>query len=430
MRVLAVLATVLGASSVAAAAALVDGSVAVSTIQVPLLHEHGIDGSGVTVAIIDTGVEPLPQLHGSVVAQVNFSSAPAAGDQHGHGTFVAGLVHQSAPGARIVSIKLSGADGAVDVTQVIAALHWLALHGHEFSIDVVNLSFGNDSTQSPDHSPLNFAVQRVWDAGMVVVASAGNLEDGVGRVSKPGDDPLIITAGASSDAGTSFVDDDSVAPFSPSGPTLAGYAKPDVVAPGTRVTSIRVPGSTIDVAYPQARVGSTGFRGSGTSFAAPLVAGAAAVLLELRPSTTPDQLKHVLMATARPISGAAAAQGAGSIRAASAARLLLSGTPPRANRNVVRSSGRGTLRGARGTVRVRFRIESTGDRPATYVEPEDALAVEGFEPELFTVDDEWDASRWGASRWGASRWGASRWGSMTWNSATHGDTEWWASRWG
>lgn len=429
MRGLFVLATLLGSTSVAAGA-LVNPSVEVSTIQAPLLHGYGVDGSGVTIAIIDTGIEPLPELHGAVVAQFNFSSGPAAGDQHGHGTFVAGLVHASAPGARIVSLKLSGADGAVDVTQVIAALHWLALHGHEWSVDVVNLSFGNDSTQSPADSPLNFAVQRVWDAGIAVVASAGNVDGGDGRITKPGDDPLVITAGASNDAETSLLEDDSVATFSASGPTLAGHAKPDVVAPGTSVTSIRVPGSTIDLAYPQARVGTTGFRGSGTSFSAPLVTGAAALLLQLRPWTAPDQLKYVLMSTARPIIGTAAAQGRGTIRAAASARLLLSGTPPRANRDVVRSSGRGTLRGARGTVRVRFRLLATADQPATTLPAEDALAVDAFEPQVFTVDDAWDASRWGASRWGASRWGASRWGSMSWDAATQGDTEWWASRWG
>ena len=429
LRVLCVVAVTFGSTGVAVAAAD-EPTIAVSSIQAPLLHGLGIDGRGVTIAIVDTGVEPLPQLDGAVVAQVNFSSGPTAGDQHGHGTFVAGLVHEAAPGARIVSIKLSGADGSVDVTQVIAALHWLALHGHEWSIDVVNLSFGNDSTQSPAESPLNFAVQRVWDAGMVVVASAGNVDGSGGRITKPGDDPLIITAGASSDAGTRLLDDDSVATFSASGPTLAGHAKPDVVAPGTSVTSLRVPGSTIDLAYPHARVGTTGFRGSGTSFSAPLVAGTAALLLQMRPWTTPDQVKHVLMDTARPIAGSAVAQGQGTTRAAAATRLLLSGTPARANRNVVRGSGRGTLRGARGTIRVRYRLQATADQPAVTVTAEEALAVDAFEPLVFDVDDAWDASRWGASRWGASRWGASRWGSTSWDSATLGDTEWWASRWG
>jgi serine protease AprX len=425
-----VVALALLSSAAIAAASASAASVGLASIQASSLHDFGVDGSGTTIAIIDTGVEPLPQLDGAVVAQVNFSDGPAAGDQHGHGTFVAGLVHEAAPGARILSIKLSGADGAVDVTQVIAALQWLALHGREWSVDVVNLSFGNDSTQSPQESPLNYAVQRVWDAGMVVVASAGNTDGTAGRISKPGDDPLVITVGASDDRDTSWIADDVVSRYSASGPTPWGVAKPDVVAPGVKVTSLRVPGSTIDTLYPEARVGATEFRGTGTSFAAPLVAGAVALLLDVRPGTAPDQIKHLLMTTARPIDGADEAQGEGTIQTALAAWQLYTSTLPRANRSVTRSHGRGSLRGARGSRRVQFKLAASADLPATTLSAETALAVDTFEPLVFSLEATWDASRWGASRWGASRWGASRWGSVIWESALASDTAFWASRWG
>ncbi|MCZ4496061.1 MAG: alkaline serine protease, partial [Thermoleophilia bacterium] len=107
------------------------------------LAADGYDGAGVTVAVIDTGVADVPGMHGKVIHQENLSSAPDAGDQYGHGTFVAGVVHAAAPQAEIVSIKLSDANGSVDVTQVLAALQWVIANKERFSIDVVNLSFGN-----------------------------------------------------------------------------------------------------------------------------------------------------------------------------------------------------------------------------------------------------------------------------------------------
>ena len=432
-------------TAIAAPAALA-GPLEIDAIQADALHRYGVDGSGVTVAVIDSGVEPLPQLHGALVAQVNFSDGPSLGDQYGHGTFVAGLVHEAAPGARILSLKLSNADGAVDVAQVIAALQWLAQHGDEWSVDVVNLSFGTDSTQSPASSPLNFAVQRVWDAGMVVVTSAGNVETSEGRVTKPGDDPLVVTVGASDARGSSERWDDVVAPFSAQGPTAAGIAKPDVVAPGRSVTSLRAPGSTIDLEHPEARMSETAFRGSGTSFATPLVSGAAALLLQVRPGLHPDQVKHALRETAQPISGPSQAQGTGTVRATRAAWVAATTTVGRANRSVTRSDGRGSMRGARGRARAMFRLQSTTTTTApatttttlsttsstttTTLEPEVALTVDQLDPIAFDVDASWDASRWGASRWGASRWGASRWGAIEWASGIDGDIEFWASRWG
>jgi len=224
-------------------------------------NANGFDGTGVTVAVIDTGVADVAGFDGKVIHQQNISSARNEGDQHGHGTFVAGHVHTVAPGADIVSIKLSDSNGAVDVTQVLAALQWIIANKSTYGVDVVNLSFGNDSQQSAYYSPLNYAVQQVWDQGIVVVASAGNAGGEPGTVTKPGDDPLIISVGSTDEKGTSYRSDDDIPSFVSRGPTQDGLAKPDLVAPGSRLESLRAPGSTVDIQHPEARVGEDRFRG-------------------------------------------------------------------------------------------------------------------------------------------------------------------------
>jgi serine protease AprX len=416
------------------------------------LATSGAAGSGVTVAVIDTGVADVPAFDGHVVYQQNISAAPQAGDQFGHGTFVAGLVHNVAPGADIVSIKLSGADGSVDITQVLAALQWVSINKDRFGIDVVNLSFGNDSKQSASTSPLNFAVQQLWDEGIVVVASAGNVGDQPGTVTKPADDPLIISVGASDEHGTSDRSDDSIPTFVSRGPTQDGLAKPDLVAPGTHVVSVRAPGSTIDTLHPEARVGDDQFRGSGTSFAAPIVAGVVSQMLSAEPNLTPDQVKYGLLKGATWINGDPAALGAGTVRASRALQFASSG---RANANAQRSTGRGSIDLDRGSMSVEvdtkvelldgsFTIAKArvrGNHTAEVV-PTFSLApllggdttvldaLDDFDTAEFTQASSWGASQWGASQWGASQWGASQWGASQWGASQWGSTQWWASQWG
>jgi serine protease AprX len=430
----------------------------IPTVGVQNLHSTGFDGSGTTVAIIDTGVADVPALDGVVIHQENISSAPDEGDQFGHGTFVAGLVHETAPGAKIVSIKLSDGTGAVDVTQVLAALSWVIANKDTYSIDVVNLSFGNDSKQSAYSSPLNYAVQKVWDSGIVVVASAGNLGDQDGTVTKPGDDPLIISTGASDDRGTTSRDDDTIPAFGSRGPTQDGLTKPDIVAPGTRVVSLRAPGSSADVSAPQARIGTDHFRGSGTSCAAPIVAGVAAIMLDADPGLDPDQVKYGLRKTATAIDGFPTASGKGTVRAMKALGAAREG---RANGGVQRSSCNGiALQAARGSAIVEVEapvILETGDVltvdvPVLGISTGEAVSLLRDAPDLgdgdsileatddFNVAEfcnpanwdpaTWSASQWGASQWGASHWGASQWGASHWGASHWGSTQWWASQWG
>ncbi len=448
-----------GGATIAAADQLPTSTrdVYVPTVDANDLVNSGHAGSVVTVAIIDTGVADVPALDGVVIHQENISSAPDEGDQFGHGTFVAGLVHETAPGAKIVSIKLSDGTGAVDVTQVLAALSWVVAHKDQYSIDVVNLSFGNDSKQSAYASPLNYAVQKVWDAGIVVVASAGNLGSQNGTVTKPGDDPLVISVGATDDRGTAHRGDDTIPAFGSRGPTQDGLAKPDIVAPGTRVVSLRAPGSTADVNAPHARVGRDRFRGSGTSFAAPIVAGVAALMLDADPGLDPNRVKFGLRATAAMVKGAPTASGMGTIRAAKAVQWARYG---RANVGVQRSSCGGSLHAARGSAIVEVvapvrtvagdlvnvdipvvgnntveTITSAADAPDLGDGDTAQDAVDDFDFTEFCNDANWDpatwtASHWGASQWGASQWGASHWGASHWGASQWGSSQWWANQWG
>ncbi len=284
-------------------------------------HAQGLTGAGTTVAVLDTGVAdvaPLSQRLRSVDTVhgprrcLNLSTESGCGDTFGHGTFVAGMVNSVAPGADLVAVKLAGRDGKSSVSTVLAALQWVIDHQDTHDIGVVNLSLRSDSSLSYRVDPLNLAVEQVWANGITVVAAAGNQGGAPGTIAKPGDDPWVITVGASDDHGTATTDDDTVASFSSRGPTLAdGLTKPDVVAPGTSVHSVRSPGSEADLRYPNF-VDATTRLGSGTSFSAPEVAGAAAVLLQADPSATNDRIKFALMSTARSL-GAANDAGSGTV---------------------------------------------------------------------------------------------------------------------
>jgi serine protease AprX len=290
-------------------------------VRAPAAHAHGLTGAGTTVAVLDTGiadVAPLSERIRTVSTPsgakrcVNLSKESGCADTFGHGTFVAGMVNSVAPGADLVALKLSGRDGASSVSTVLAGLQWVIDNQDTHDIGVVNLSLRSDSSLSYRVDPLNLAVEQVWANGITVVVAAGNQGGAPGTIAKPGDDPWVITVGASDDHGTADLADDTVAAFSSRGPTLAdGLTKPDLVAPGKSVHSVRSPGSEADLRYPSFVDGDTRL-GSGTSFSAPEVAGAAAVLLQADPGATNDRIKFALMSTARPL-GAANDAGAGTI---------------------------------------------------------------------------------------------------------------------
>src|SRR5688572_22496783 len=274
---------------------------------------QGYTGQGINVALIDTGVNATGDLAGKVLHAEDFTPEQNNVDTYGHGTFVGGLIAGQgsasnggvkgvAPGANLVSVKIAGADGSTDLVRLLAALEWVVTFKDAYGIRVLNLSLGTDSKQSYLTDPLDFAIERTWNAGIVVVVAAGNRGSAPGTISKPGDDPLVITAGAVDDRTTPVNNDDTLASFSGVGPTAAdGLAKPDVVAPGKSVLSVRSPGSTLDNANPAARWGDSYFRGSGTSFSSAVTSGAAALVLSRTWSLNPNQVKYRLTSKARPI---------------------------------------------------------------------------------------------------------------------------------
>jgi serine protease AprX len=277
------------------------------------LAAAGDTGRGATVAVLDTGIDNLPDFSGRLIGGVDLTGGGNPfQDSYGHGTFVAGLIAGNgassggeysgeAPGANLVSIKVAGASGTTDLANLILGLQWAVDHKIGYGIKVLNMSLGFQTAMSTVINPLDQAVQAVWGAGIAVVVSAGNSGPFNGTVLSPGDDPLVITVGALDDMATSSLTDDEMCDFSSAGPTFAdGFVKPDLVTSGRSVVSLAAPGSTIYDQHPSARVGSANFVGSGTSFSSAITAGAAALVLADNPGLTPNQIKARLLGTTSP----------------------------------------------------------------------------------------------------------------------------------
>ncbi|MGY1803704.1 S8 family serine peptidase [Blastococcus sp. SYSU D00922] len=351
------------------------------------MWDAGYTGAGVDVAVIDSGAVPVDGFtaSGKLLYGPDLSfevGTPLENlDTNGHGTHMAGIIGGRddaasapysgdsgnyigmAPDARIVSIKVADALGHTDVSQAIAAIDWVTEHGDDngLNVRVVNMSFGTDGVQSYQLDPLAYAAEQAWHKGIVVVVAVGNEGFGTGKVNNPATDPYVIAVGSAGTNGTADTADDTVSSFSNDGD---GTRNPDVVAPGERVVSLRSPNSFLDQSAPSARVGEKLFRGSGTSQAAAVVSGAAALLISQRPEITPDEVKALLMGTANTIPGATAAQqGSGLIDLAEA---MNTPTPENAVQTHARSTGAGSLDAARGSVVVEVDGEAvTGEVDVT-----------------------------------------------------------------
>jgi serine protease AprX len=298
------------------------------TIGADKLWAAGITGKGVGVAVVDSGINgDMPDFRnadGSSRITANVIANPDAtrpGDDVGHGTHVAGIIAGNsfnrdvgdpargayvgiAPEANLVAVKTADDDGDSTVLDVITALQFVVDHKDDLNIRVVNLSVSSDTPGSYRDDPLDAAVEFAWHAGIVVVAAAGNRGAATDAVQyAPANDPYVISVGATDEGDTVDPDDDVTAAFSSRGVTEDGASKPDLLAPGARIVAPLAMGSAFQALCPQCVVGGDYLRIGGTSMSAPVVAGAAALLLQARPELNPDEVKALLIASSATAGG-------------------------------------------------------------------------------------------------------------------------------
>ena len=310
-----------------------------------------IDGTGVGIAVIDSGVDSNHKLirssktHPGLTAYTDFVGTNAIVDRYGHGTYVASLAIGSnalsngvyegiAPNANLINLKVLNDNGTGFTSSMIAAIDWCIINKTTYNIRVINLSVGTPAKDSYKNDPLCLAVRRAHTAGIVVVVAAGNEgKDRYGNkiyggIHSPGIDPSVITVGATNTFSTDKRSDDKIATYSSRGPTRGYYGdgvgvkhydnliKPDLVAPGNKLIGassdnpggddnfnnliLSAPALAVD---PTQKVEDRMMYLSGTSAATPIVAGAAALLLEVNPNLTPNLVKAILMYTAQPMAG-------------------------------------------------------------------------------------------------------------------------------
>lgn len=402
-------------------------------------HARGITGRGVDIALLDTGVVPVDGLTTNVINGPDLSFESQASnlaylDTYGHGTHMAGIIagrdpevdlrdmsgHGGgfvgvAPGARLVSLKLATASGAVDVSQVIAAIDWVVQHrrDNDMNIRVINLSYGTDGVQDYQLDPLAYAADVAWRKGIVVVVAAGNRGRGA-ALNNPAHNPRLLAVGASDHHGTGPRFDDTVADFSSDGDTRG----PDLVAPGRSLISLRSPGSSIDLEHPDAVVGERFFKGSGTSQAAAVVSGAAALVLQQRPWLGPDQVKALLMRSASTLGDDPKAQGAGQLDVARALSLSSIALTVSLG-SVAKPTGVGSLELARGSAHV----------------ADDGVELVG-ERDIFGPWDgrtwaraSWDERTWSGGAWNGNEWAGDCWCTDTWAGPAWSGRSWTGDSW-
>jgi serine protease AprX len=358
------------------------------------------------IAIVDSGVDAskVTDFGTRVVANVDLSSLEPNDlrDNEGHGTMVADVAAGSnplhkgaAPNAPIVAIKTANKDGQSVTSDVIAAADWILANRSKYNIRVANFSMAGANETSFRFDPLDKAVERLWFAGVTVVVSAGNHGSGTGPVSMsyaPANDPFVITVGATDQHATVDPTDDTTPAWSAYGATMDGFHKPDVSAPGRYMVAAVPMTSTIPTTVPDRVVAAGYVWMSGTSFAAPVVAGAAAQILARHPDWGPDQVKGALMLTSAYLPNAAGGvgNGVGEIDAAAAASLDF--TPPDPNEG--------------------FKAFVKAD-PVTGSPTFDQASWASF----VAANASWSQANWASASWASASWAQASWASASWSQA-------------
>jgi serine protease AprX len=366
-------------------------------------------GSVPTIAIVDSGIQSGRADFGNrVLANVKFSTLPndSPGDGRGHGTFVAGIAAGGADGytgatpqAPLVSLDVMDDNGVARTSDVIAACQWILANKSTYNIRVANFSLHSSSMGHFFQDPLDRAVEKLWFNGVVVVAAAGNygLDDKPsGVLYAPGNDPFVITVGATDIGGTKYVWDDTNAPWSAWGRTEDGFMKPDLAAPGRYMVGPVPTGSTLAVERAD-KISAPGYiQLSGTSFSAPVVSGAAAELLAKHPDWTPDQVKGALMESTKVVSNAPTGSlGVGELQMAQAWGIYRPPNPNKALDQWVATN-------------------VTGDRSFN--------AVSWLDTAKANVS--WDSVSWDSVSWADTAWNVVSWADVSWADVSWADVSW------
>jgi serine protease AprX len=377
-----------------------------------------------TIAVVDSGIDATRADFGNrVLGQVNLATlAPnSPGDGYGHGTFVAGVAAGAAagyagvaPAANLFSVKVINDQGAATVADVVAACDWILQNKATYNIRVANFSLHSGNRGSVLFDPLDQAVEKLWLNGVVVVAAAGNYavngaESGVQFA--PGNDPFVITVGAADIMDTVTKTDDVAAPWSAWGYTGDGFSKPDLSAPGRYVISA-VPTSAYLATSRPDHVAAPGYMQlSGTSFTAPQVAGAAALILAAHPTWTPDQVKGALMVSADATPAATARSlGAGELDVASARAVT---TPPNPNAGLDQFVG----------------VDASGAPVFNSAAWQSAALANAAWSSAAWSSAAWSSAAWSSAAWSSAAWSDAAWSSAAWSSAAWSSAAWSDAAW-
>ncbi len=387
-----------------------------------LSSAHGMGTRAATIAFVDSGIEGASgNLSTRILKQVDLGGGAASGDPRGHGTFVAGVAAGNgsyrgvAPDARLVSLDVFDSQGQGKTSDVIRAADWILKNRNVYGIRVANFSLQTSQPSSFLFDPLDRAVERLWQAGVVVVAAAGNYAtegQPSGVLFAPGNDPFVITVGANDVNGSTTPFDDWNAPWSSYGYTPDGFAKPELSAPGRYMIEQVSPRATLLATFPANVLDP--LRGliqlSGTSFSTAAVSGAAANLLGVHPEWTPDQVKGALMLSAIPL--ASAAPGSAGVGEINLFRAVSTGVLGLSNPNAALEQ---------------FLVPDPAGGTIPVFDAARWVAVASANPSWNLAS--WSSASWSSAAWSSASWSSASWSSASWSSASWSSASWSSASW-